>query len=272
MKITEYPSITELLDSYVFVIDGPDGTKKVPASEMPFHVMNLAGAENHRIIFRGKNIGSSLTAEQKAHIQDGSFKDLWLGDYWKIGDIKWRIVDFDYWYNCGDTAFMKHHLVIMPDTNLYSAQMNISNNTIGGYVASEMYASNLANAKTMIDSAFENAVLIHREYLVNAVSNGKPSGGVWRDSSVELPNECMMYGHPYFSPASDGSTVPVTHSVSKSQLALFMVCPRFICNQSWFWLRDVVTSDHFAGVSHVGTPSSSSASNAGGVRPVFLVG
>lgn len=272
MKITEYPSIEELLSSYFFVIDGPDGTKKVPASDMPFAVMNLANSAMHRMIFRGKNLGTSLTTEQKAHIQDGTFKDLWLGDYWVINKITWRIVDFDYWYNCGDTAFTKHHLVIMPDTNLYNAQMNTSNVTTGDYVGSAMYTSNLANAKTMINSAFGNAVLTHREYLANAVSNGKPSGGAWYDSNVELPNECMMYGHLHFSPTSDGSMVPSTYTISKTQLALFQVCPRFICNRAWFWLRDVVSSAFFAGVNVLGNTGYNYASNSDGVRPVFPIG
>lgn len=272
MKITEYPSITELLDSYMFVIDGPDGTKKVPASEMPFQIMNLASVEMHRMIFRGKNLGSSLTAEQKAHIQDGSFKDLWLGDYWVINDINWRIVDFDYWYNSGDTVFTKHHLVIMPDVTLYSAQMNTSNVTTGAYVGSAMYTSNLANAKTIINSAFGNAVLTYREYLANAVTDGKPSGGAWYDSSVELPNECMIYGHLHFSPTSDGSTIPSIYTLSKSQLALFTVCPRFICCRSWFWLRDVVSSARFANVHSSGYASFTNASSSVGVRPVFPIG
>lgn len=57
-----------------------------------------------------------------------------------------------------------------------------------------MYTSNLANAKTIINSAFGSAVLTHREYLTNAVTNGYPSAGAWFDSNVELPNEIMIYG------------------------------------------------------------------------------
>lgn len=60
-----------------------------------------------------------------------------MGDYWVINGINWRIVDFNYWYNCGDTAFIKHHLVIMPDTVLYEARMNPTNITTGGYVGSK---------------------------------------------------------------------------------------------------------------------------------------
>ena len=233
----------------------------------------FAPVELRRVLFRGKNLGTALTAVQKAAIKDGSFKGMFLGDYWSIGSRIWRIVDMDYWYNCGDTAFTSHHLVIMPDEALYNAQMNTTNVTTGGYVGSAMYKSNLANAKTIVNAAFQGSVLTHREYLCNAVANGRPSGGAWFDSSIELPNEPMMYGHPHFSPTSDGSTVPSIYTISKTQLALFMVCPRFIVNRSYNqWLRDVVSSAAFALVGNFGTANSNYASASLGVRPVFPVG
>ena len=161
----------------------------------------------------------------------------------------------------------------MPDEALYNAQMNTTNVTTGGYVGSAMYKSNLANAKTIVNAAFQGSVLTHREYLCNAVANGRPSGGAWFDSSIELPNEPMMYGHPHFSPTSDGSTVPSIYTISKTQLALFMVCPRFIVNRSYNqWLRDVVSSATFAFVNGNGNAGSSGASTSYGVRPVFPVG
>lgn len=230
-------------------------------------------AELHRMFYRGKNLGTSFTATQQAHIKDGTFEDLWLGDYWVINGYKWIIADFDYWYNCGDTNFANHHLVIIPEAALYNAQMNSTNITTGGYVGSEMYTTNLANAKTIVNSAFGSAVLTHREYLVNAVSNGKPSGGAWYDSSVELPNECMMYGHPLFSPTSDGSTVPYLYTISKTQLALFMVFPsRIVIRGYTMWLRDVVSSAFFAVVSGYGCAAYDCASYSFGVRPVFPIG
>lgn len=273
MKMTEYPSIEKFTADNILLTDGDNGTKKIFIGDAILSALHLTSAQLHRMIYRGKNLGTSLTTTQKAHIQDGTFEDLWLGDYWVINSIKWVIVDFDYWYNCGDTAFTKHHLVIMPETALYNAQMNTSNVTTGGYVGSAMYTTNLANAKTIVNSAFGGAVLTHREYLCNAVTNGKPSGGAWFDSSVELPNECMMYGHLHFSPTSDGSTVPSIYTIGKTQLALFMVRPDAIVNRSHNqWLRDVVSSAYFARVNNYGSPDYSSASNSRGVRPVFPIG
>ncbi len=83
----------------------------------------------------------------------------------------------------------------------------------------------------------------------------------------------MMYGHLHFSPASDGSTVPNIYTISKTQLALFMVCPKFIVNRSYNqWLRDVASSTDFAIVANNGGSYCLLASDSYGVRPVFPVG
>lgn len=274
VNLSELTQINELVSGNKLLVGTTDGNKAIAAEDALFAMLDgFAPVELRRVLFRGKNLGTALTAVQKAAIKDGSFKGMFLGDYWSIGGRIWRIVDMDYWYNCGDTAFTSHHLVIMPDEALYNAQMNTTNVTTGGYVGSAMYKSNLANAKTIVNAAFQGSVLTHREYLCNAVANGRPSGGAWFDSSIELPNEPMMYGHPHFSPTSDGSTVPSIYTISKTQLALFMVCPRFIVNRSYNqWLRDVVSSAAFAYVNYVGYTYYGNASNSYGVRPVFPVG
>lgn len=274
VNLSELTQINELVSGNKLLVGTTDGNKAIAAEDALFAMLDgFAPVELRRVFFRGKNLGTALTAVQKAAIKDGSFKGMFLGDYWSIGGRIWRIVDMDYWYNCGDTAFTSHHLVIMPDEALYNAQMNTTNVTTGGYVGSAMYKSNLANAKTIVNAAFQGSVLTHREYLCNAVANGRPSGGAWFDSSIELPNEPMMYGHPHFSPTSDGSTVPSIYTISKTQLALFMVCPRFIVNRSYNqWLRDVVSSACFAIVGNDGNADYSPASNSIGVRPVFPVG
>lgn len=274
VNLSELTQINELVSGNKLLVGTTDGNKAIAAEDALFAMLDgFAPVELRRVLFRGKNLGTALTAVQKAAIKDGSFKGMFLGDYWSIGGRIWRIVDMDYWYNCGDTAFTSHHLVIMPDEALYNAQMNTTNVTTGGYVGSAMYKSNLANAKTIVNAAFQGSVLTHREYLCNAVANGRPSGGAWFDSSIELPNEPMMYGHPHFSPTSDGSTVPSIYTISKTQLALFMVCPRFIVNRSYNqWLRDVVSSAHFASVYDGGATTCHDASGSRGVRPVFPVG
>lgn len=274
VNLSELTQVNALVSGNKLLVGTTEGNKAIAAEDALFAMLDsFAPVELRRVLFRGKNLGTALTAVQKAAIKDGSFKGMFLGDYWSIGGRIWRIVDMDYWYNCGDTAFTSHHLVIMPDEALYNAQMNTTNITTGGYVGSEMYKKNLANAKTIVNAAFQGSVLTHREHLCNAVANGKQSGGAWFDSSIELPSEIMMYGHIHFSNASDGNTIPNIYTPSKTQLALFMVCPRFITDRSHAqWLRDVVSSASFAVVLSYGDADYHGASGSYGVRPVFPVG
>ena len=230
-----------------------------------------AGA--HNSIYRGKNLGTTVTEEQWEAISSGTFTDLYIGDYWVIGGVNWRIAAFDYYLNCGDTSFTKHHAVIVPDTCLYSAQMNTTNVTTGAYKGSAMYTANLTQAKSTINSAFGSShVLSHRIYLSNATSNGRASAGEWTDSTVDLMCEHMVYGSGIFSPVSDGSNVPNNYRVEKGQLPLFALEPSRICNRDTWWLRDVITAAYFATVSDNGNAYCSGASNSRGVRPAFCIG
>lgn len=230
---------------------------------------NNAGA--HNSIYRGMYLGDTVTDEQYASISAGTFEDLYIGDYWTIGDINYRIAAFDYFYNSGDTHCTTHHAVIVPDTSLYNAQMNSTVTTAGGYVGSEMYKTNLASAKTTIKNAFNGHVLSHRVYLVNAVSNGKPSAGVWCDSEVNLMNEQMVCGGAIFMSMSNGSTIPTNNRVDKSQLPLFAYEPSRIFNRLTWWLRDTVSASTFAFAGSNGYMGYGNSNSSFAVRPYFCI-
>lgn len=228
------------------------------------------GAAAHNCIYRGKNLGTSVTAEQYAAISSGKFTDLYIGDYWVINGVTYRIAAFDYYYNCGDTNFTKHHVVIVPDTSLYKAQMNTSNVTTGGYTGSAMYKSNLAQAKTTIKAAFGSThVLTKRELLTNAVNGNTPSGWAWFDSDVELMNEVQAYGSVAWG-AHDGNGYNVASG--DGQFPLFMFDRTKLHNREDYWLRDVASAASFSYVSSAGSASSYYASHSRGVRPAFCIG
>lgn len=228
------------------------------------------GAAAHNCIYRGKNLGTSVTAEQYAAISSGKFTDLYIGDYWVIKGVTYRIAAFDYYYNCGDTNFTKHHAVIVPDTSLYKAQMNTSNVTTGGYTGSAMYKSNLAQAKTTIKAAFGSAhVLTKRELLTNAVNGNTPSGWAWFDSDVELMNEVQVYGSVAWG-AHDGNGYNVASG--DGQFPLFMFDRTKLHNREDYWLRDVSSATYFSDVNSNGDADISFASHSLGVRPAFCIG
>lgn len=290
-KVTELTAFTTPTDSCLIPIHDGTGLKKitfanfrakaVEGTEAKIAPLLFNNAGAHNAIYRGKSLGSTVTTAQYAAIKAGTFDDLYIGDYWTIGGVNYRIAAFDYYLNSGDTSCTTHHVVIVPDTCLYNAQMHntssggwesgAANTTAGGYVGSDMYKSNLEQAKTTIKSAFSGHVLKHRIYLTNAVANGRASGGAWCDSEVDLMCEQMVYGSGIFSPVSDGSNVPANYRVEKSQLPLFQHEPSRICNRATWWLRDVITASRFAGVHHDGIADCYDASHSLGVRPAFCI-
>lgn len=282
-KFADLSEITSVSDSAMLIIHDGNGVKKVSAKNLKSDIkdalnqITYLGAGAHNSIYRGKNLGSSVTSAQWDAIKAGTFDDLYIGDYWVINDINWRIAAFDYYLHTGDTECTAHHAVIVPDTDLYTAQMNSTNTTTGGIANSEMYKTHLAQAGTAIESAFGAAhILSHRNYLTNAVSNGAPSGGAWFARKWDLMTERNVYGNSVFAPATDGVKEPGgamhNYSVDKSQFPLFARRPDLqSAKHNWCWLRDVVSAANFALVDNSGGAGYVSASNTGGVRPAFCI-
>ena len=195
------------------------------------------------------------------------------GDYWEINHVSWRIAGFDYWYNTGDTNCTTHHVVIVPDIALVNCKMNNTNITTGAYVGSDYYTGNNSNTgraetQTAINNAFGSAhILSHRELLTNTVNgSGQTEGWAWYDSTFELMNESMVYGHGAW-----GSHQGYETGIDKGQLPLFALEPSRITNRAFWWLRSVVSATHFALVHDRGSANYDSSSVYHGVRPVFAI-
>ena len=284
-KFTDLSVLTEAPDSAVLLIHDGTGVKQISADNLKADVKALitaaqatinaiatTGAGAHNAIYRGKSLGTAVTEAQWAAIKAGTFEDMYIGDYWTIGSVVYRIAAFDYYYKTGDTSCETHHITLVPDGNMYTHVMNDTNITTGAYVGSKMYTECLTQAKTTINSAFGEAhVLNHRQYLQNATTDGYASGGSWYDSTVELMTEQNVYGGKVFGNCQNGSALPASYTVDKSQYPLFAFRPDMISNRAWFWLRDVVSASYFAGVNYAGVAGCTDASDAGGVRPAFSI-
>ena len=263
---------------------------------------NTAGY--HNSIYRGKSLGTSFTADQSAAIRAGTFDGIFVGDFWTIAvpayswtdtggtvhnesavTVTFRVADCDYYLHSGDTECTTHHVVVAPDTILYTARMNATNTTEGAYVGSEMYTNNLRRAKALFTAAFGSGhILTHREYLQNAVTDGRCTAGAWYDSTVELMTEPMVYGGFAFDSSSPdgtgGTAIDSTfnrYTVGKSQLSLFRLRHDLTItgtgsSRAWWWLRNVVSAACFALVATGGYCRYYHASGAGsGVRPAALI-
>ena len=264
--------------------------ENLPSTKTPVNATNLnkmdegidqiendfknAGA--HNSLYRGRDITSLFyDGTLSKQIAAGTFDDIFIGDYiiGKVSGRKYLVADLNYRLYTGNTECTTPHVLMIPEKTMENAQMNTSNITTGGYYGSKMYTTNLASFRTIIQNDFGTGhILRHKELLTNAVTDGKASGWAWYDSTIELMNECMVYGHNVW-----GSHHGYETGIDKSQLSLFRLRPDLILarndsnGRQWYWLRDVVSSSHFANVDDGGSAGYGSASNSRGVRPAFLI-
>ena len=239
---------------------------------------NKSIAGYHNSVFRGKDITSYLTdGTLFTRISSGSFEDLFVGDYIVKNNITWRIAGFDVYLHKGDTELTKHHAIIVPDKHLTTAQMNSSNTTVGGYVASAMYTTTLPSIlETYITPVFGSHVIEIRNLLTTGINasgynrwgtnSGCSNAWEWRSRKVDLMNENQVFGSISWS--SSGFET----GSDNCQLPLFRLAPEYITNRSyWYWLRNVVDSSRFANVDSNGSSNGYVASATGGVRPCFYI-
>ncbi len=238
---------------------------------------NNAGA--HNAIYRGKYLGSSVSAEQFSAISSGTFEGLYVGDYWTIDSVNYRIAAFDYWLGVGDPACDTHHVVIVPDTALAnSVKMNATDAAPGAYAGSNFYTGSAANtAKATVTAAVKSAfgsahVLSHKEMFASRVTYEWEDQGGWDDSEVDLLSEIMVFGanslHNVFA---EETSMPFNCASSKSQLPLFFYRHDLIGIGVRWWLRDVVNNEKFATVEMHGQNWCQKSSTAAAIRPVFAI-
>lgn len=246
------------------VRDDADAGKFAATAEMleqavSVYIQAALSPEMHRNIFRGRCLGESITAGQLAVIRDGSFADLYVGDYWEINGTKYRIADINYWRNVGypeSEKVQKPHVLIVPDTILGSGQMDTGNSTSGGYKSSTMKTVRLNQIANSLPDAFKNILISHRMF----------SDGSWGNASVDLMNEVMVHGTYICTDNSNKQTSDT------QQLALFRLAPELKTIGVNYWLRNVAGSQTYTLISQYGDASSDMATSTYGVRPVFAVG
>lgn len=226
----------------------------------------FAPVEVRRNTFRGKSLGTSFTAAQKATIADGSFKGYFLGDYWEIDGNIWRIADFDYWLKTDrDSSLNTHHIIIVPDNPVVvSMALDTSQSSAGGYTRTLFYTNNLESIRDTIKNIFGSGnLLTHVSYFPRTIaSDGTPSGGSWFNSDVDLMSEIMVYGSNIFNKPF--------YTIEKTQLALFKQNPVWIVKGRYsYWLRDALEDNSFSAVYYAGTAHKDYPTREFSIRPVF---
>ena len=277
-QVNNYPSTSEFnSDDSVLITGATSGLRRMPVSKFQDNVAAKAAdlraimetcppAISHRVIYRGKNLGTSFTAEQSQAVQNGTFTDMYVGDYWVINGKTRRIGDIDYFINCGDKVGLGHHLLMVDDGVDLTANgstthfMNDTDTTAGGFKGSKMWNTTIPNQILPdITTAFGNHLLTHREFISSVVDNGVPIGGEWVDTTYNIFNEAMYYG-TVVNGANNAGTGARNVGCSRNQIKLFMLDQSSMNRRKNIWLRDVVSATAFANIGDSGAAYAGGAS------------
>ena len=265
-----------------------DNGKEVSKARLTdiYYTLIPDGAQAHNNIFRGKNLGT-LTDTHIANIQNGTFKDLFIGDYFVINGSNYVIAGINQKHLHGDNMQLGNHLLLMPDRFSKSEDgtvlrsngngthyMDDTDTTAGGFANTKLYKTIMPSIQKKLEADFGSHLMHFREVVSTHVDDsGAPDQAEWRDAKLAIPNEVMVYGTTLNGNNKNGSWYNVGDD--DTQLPLFRLDPdEFTNHRDWsFWLRDIHSASGFAYAHGNGYANWSSASGPwAGVRAFFLIG
>lgn len=268
-----------------FVMTFNDNSESKTRLRDAFYSMVPDGAQTHNNIFRGWNLGA-LDSTHMANIQNGSFHDMFIGDYFSVNGSNYVIAGINYKKGHGDTMDLGNHLVLMPqDWSKTPTQtlapdgatthyMNDTDTTAGGFAGAKLYKTYLPQIQTKLESDFGNHLITFRTIISTHVDgSGAPDNGEWRDAKVSIPNEVMIYGTTLNGNNRNNALYNIGDENSQLPLMRLNDVERNFNRIGAIWLRDVHSASEFADVGTYGDALSSSASSPwDGVRAFFLIG
>lgn len=280
LKLSEMPVAQEVAGSDKIFLGTDDGNKVVPVSDIFDIIDAFATVETRNNVFRGKNLGSSVTPEQYEEIRNGTFGGMFVGDYWEINNTMWRIIDFDYYYSSGRfECNQEHHIVIAPDTSLGSGAMNPTNSNAGLFLGSSLRTDILPTITSNIKDIFgEDHVYLYEIIEPNAINStdGTLTSNIWCNVDVWLFSENAIYGTKFFTnPIPNvGGTFYAQNTMDSTQMALFRQNRRYILpiHGIVYWLRSPAGIGSFCVVTDGDQTDKRLASTANThIRPYFLL-
>ena len=271
-----------------FVMTFNDNSESKTRLRDAFYAMVPDDGRIHNNIFRGSNLGA-LNSTHIANIQNGSFHDMFIGDYFTINGANYVIAGINTKHLHGDGAALGNHLVLMPDRfstledgtvmrpdGKTTHYMNDTDTTDGGFANTKLYKTYMPSIQKKLEADFGSHLLTFREVVSTHVdSNGAPDQAEWRDAKVGIPNEVMIYGSPLNGNNKNSSWYNVGDD--DVQLPLFKLNPDELVNNrdAAYWLRDIHSASEFAYAGNYGKGSTVVAAASffwGGVRAFFLIG
>ncbi len=210
-------------------------------------------AAAHNSVYRGEDLTEYFdSGEMSAAMADGSFDNIFIGDYIiktvtidgiEYADVKWLVADLDYYINRTHNSPENHHALMIPSTPL-AMRKTIVGDTTSGFANSVFFTTVRPLIASGIKSAFGSIdhVVDFGDYVTNAVDGDT---GYATDMEIKLsttsdiPNQVMIYGYQPLQ------ATKYDIGMCDRQLAIFQKTTHYTDKYNCtFWLRDIVGGNY----------------------------
>lgn len=248
-------------------INGQSKTRTIPVSQLGF--MSFAQQPAiHNQIFRGKSLGDRITNAQQQAIKNGTFDDLWLGDYWTRNNVRYTIAGFNYWL--GQPGIQNNHLVVLARDLFDSVQFNtgpISKTVTSSIVASTM---NLV-ALNRFSEVFGSDKIMTRAHQYVTAFDAQTVPSVAQQYMVKI----SLMQPPMISSSGVGAMVAQNYTINMFNDT--MILPLFLAKPDWrntltnHWLNYLYGPNHAAVFGTTGTISALPVTSRAACYPIAAV-
>ena len=213
-RVTDYKKITELNRDDILLLDSiENGTRTIFVSDLAKQLNKVLYNSSvstipvplRRKIYRGKYLGDVITDAQREKIRDGSFDDMYPGDYWIIHGRVWRIADFDTWIrtrNGQNEPIETHHVVLINEQPFSGYNMNDTNTSSGGWYNSKMFNVHLDSILNQVINDFgSQSIMSHprnqldgrnHQVQIDIPTCAMVTGTNINSANVTIPYSCQL--------------------------------------------------------------------------------
>ncbi len=227
-------------------------------------------AQTHNATYRGQSLGS-FNETFAGDIDNGTFNNMWVGDYFVVNNHTYKIAGFN--YKCGheENTGLANHLIMITDV-LSNQAMNSSDTTAGGFAGTELFKNYFPQIESQLQTDFGNHLLTFKSYLSTSVdSNGAPNNGQWYSLKACMCNSAMWWGGPSeYSNNANGVKFNLGDETEQLPIMKLHTAEQSSSGKS-VWLRDIYNSSSIANADYDGSAGWNYASDSGGVRAFFLI-
>ena len=203
-----------------------------------------ANANTHNATYRGGDLGA-FNETFAEDIKNGTFHNMWVGDYFVVNNHTYTIAGFNYKYGHENNTGLTNHLIMLTDL-LPIRGMNSSNTTVGGFAGTDMWKTYFPTIVSQLKTDFGSHLLTFESYLSTGIdSNGAPNSGQWYSVQACMCNSAMWWGSPSSS-SNNANGTKFNLGDEMEQLPLMKIhTDAQSGGAQWTWLRDIASSTDF---------------------------